>query len=554
MGFFPPLAKLAITSIQWGNIGFYAFFGFLFFNPPWIIQGEYNRGWVGLAVLQILLLVGIAIKKPFFSVRVNPKWIVLFIILLVVGIFNGTHFLAERWIQRFFLASLWILFISFIHSEKTLFDFFGYPLLVFTGAILIHSLVQFLGCDPLTDSLGRSCFSSIFYNINLLGQFLTLSFVVLAYYFNYFERRVQVLIMTMLSLAVTVILLSYNRSAWVSLVFVVIVCLFFSNILSKRKLLTILSLSGVLFFLLSSMKTTFFQNPISFLNPTSFILNASGKVGFSQSRLSMWRETVKMAVDNPLGVSTSFFEFGFLPYKSAIDSVDLILELDRSPHNEFLRILVEEGFLFFIMMTSVILSLLIYAYKTVYVKKHINLITIITLALVPELIFQFPLDNFFPCLIIGLAVAPVVNGKTFSLPMSVKTKFFLIILYVFTSAIVIIRYTTFLPGLVSPHYCRLFPDNWRQCGNYFKQHYSDNQYHKARQTIVPVIKNQPFNFVALHFYAMISSEKEKEKIRCLIKNLLKNQYQALGEPRHTCTRFLTKTEMIKEFKSFAEQL
>ncbi|MBX7231741.1 MAG: O-antigen ligase family protein [Bdellovibrionales bacterium] len=182
----------------------------------------------------------------------------------------------------------------------------------------------------------------------MLAQALTLSLPVLILFLKYSKNKIDLVFnYAFIVLCTLVTLLTACRSAILSIIIFYSIEFIFPQIVSRKKLLLTGLSSLILFFSLNSFKKN--------------LSNSVGddKKGSASYRLEVWKKSVEMATENPLGIGVNKFEFGFLPYKMNSNFENMKTEVDKSPHNEFARILSEEGWvLILIFSCSVIIAAL----------------------------------------------------------------------------------------------------------------------------------------------------------------------------------------------------
>jgi O-antigen ligase len=133
----------------------------------------------------------------------------------------------------------------------------------------------------------------------------------------------------------------------------------------------------------------------------------------SQWRLAVWRSTLSMIRDHPLGVGSGNFGDAFIPYQLTLDLIPGERVLFRTPHNEYLRAVAEEGPVFGAIASLLLVSLL----RTVsrgsrsrLWRTEVGAFLMAGVAfLAVEAFFQFPFGTAFGCLMaagfLGLALA-----------------------------------------------------------------------------------------------------------------------------------------------------
>lgn len=244
--------------------------------------------------------------------------------------------------------------------------------------------------------------------------------------------------------------------------------------------------------------------------------------------MALMLQTWEMIKDNPLGVGADYFEFSLVPYKnvkSGFPPQEQILE--KSPHNEFLRFLAEDG---------IILTLLgiFFLFRQMYINRKLifNLLKkesgchalALTLFLVPEFLFQFPLQTPFPFLMILILSGFFLSNLFYEKqrlgenPVNKKVVlgFLIIYLMVFfphTFAKYIERNYYYNYSLTS-FACKISPFNWRVCSNKGQLELREKNFLEAERTFRLELKKRPNNFVALKFLGLSLYDQDKQQNGC----------------------------------------
>lgn len=118
------------------------------------------------------------------------------------------------------------------------------------------------------------------------------------------------------------------------------------------------------------------------------------KSSMFEYRFDVWKQTLRMIEENPLGVGADRFEFKFVPYHrfgTTLSSTSLAL----SPHNEFLRYPAEDGVpLALAYLALLLLFLRAWARRSSESSRFLLLPLGLFYAL--EMLFQFPWQTGFP--------------------------------------------------------------------------------------------------------------------------------------------------------------
>lgn len=133
-----------------------------------------------------------------------------------------------------------------------------------------------------------------------------------------------------------------------------------------------------------------------------------------EQRLTVWRGTLGMIRDHPLGVGSGNFGEAFVPYRSVVGSTPSETWVFLHPHNEYLRVLAEEGALVFLLGAAFLFSLvseLRHRDKNDWCAGTSEWLAPVATFLALESFFQFPLALAFGSLVaaalLGVALARV---------------------------------------------------------------------------------------------------------------------------------------------------
>jgi len=139
----------------------------------------------------------------------------------------------------------------------------------------------------------------------------------------------------------------------------------------------------------------------------------AGKAVSTEWRLSVWRSTVDLIRDHPLGVGSGDFGDAFVPYQLGLPTIPGEAVFFRTPHNEYLRALAEEGVAFGALAGALLVSLL---RRLLAIRRlaggdsaALALVGAGAVFLAIEAVFQFPFGTAVGCLtaavLLGLALA-----------------------------------------------------------------------------------------------------------------------------------------------------
>jgi len=170
---------------------------------------------------------------------------------------------------------------------------------------------------------------------------------------------------------------------------------------TRRRFLPLLALAGAV-----SVGALIARQPWARLDPEVALRKASS----IEVRLAVWRDTLKMIGDHPLGVGTANFEHAFPPYHAAGPLLPSEALVFRGPHNEYLRFLAEDGAIFFAL--AMVLAVLVAARWRRSPRGDDAMRTVVVgwgVFLAVESLFQFPFALAF-----GALAGAMVAGAAFA--------------------------------------------------------------------------------------------------------------------------------------------
>jgi hypothetical protein len=138
---------------------------------------------------------------------------------------------------------------------------------------------------------------------------------------------------------------------------------------------------------------------------------AARKASSIQLRLAVWADTLAMIRDHPLGVGTGDFEHAFLPYQARGRLQPQEEVVFRGPHNEYLRLLAEDGVLFCAVAAGLAALLAVRGRRSPARSPGLRTLVVAwgTLLAV-EAAFQFPLALAFGALAASMTVGAALAG------------------------------------------------------------------------------------------------------------------------------------------------
>jgi hypothetical protein len=455
----------------------------------------------------------------------------VFAFLFVTSIWNGATFLEERWIQRYLAALFLFFYMQIFKSEKDVSVYLRGALSIFLLFICLESFYQFLFVCEVNDPLGPSCHASRFWNINMLSQAVVLCLPFVFVFRKYSSPRYAWGFDLLSALAVATIILTGCRSS----IFALILLSAFQAIRvfrSHKKTLLILIVATAGTIAICSF-------------------GGSSKQETASYRWEVWKGAIEMSLDRPFGIGVNGFEFGFLPYKRDATIPSGPSEVDKSPHNEFVRILAEDGWGALALLSVGLVFILIALVRGVY-SGGLSFQQQLVLVALPEFFFQFPTEMHFPVFLFCIGFAVQMAPKSRLINAAPIFRGALVACCALVLALLLVRNIELVNPRHSARYCSLFPDNWRMCAEYFKFHFEQGDFENASATIRPIIRRQPFNFVALNFDYLLGDEARNQVISCNYYALFKGGSSIEGSNVSACDPSLIRVQLIDNFIQYAK--
>ncbi len=258
----------------------------------------------------------------------------------------------------------------------------------------------------LTTLAARRDAPAVFGNANLAAQFLGFALLVLAFAPAGLERgRLPLAIRGLLGLAGGVYLCFLGtRSVALGLAAAALAHLV-SRLRTRRLAATLLPTGALAAVALAALVP----------NPGR---DERHKAESGAARLAVWEATLRLIRDHPFGVGTANFGDAFLPYQAQGTEPPREAELYQTPHNEYLRVVSEDGIPVGAMAALLVASLLFRLRRRNALDlrgESLTLVEPMAVFLGIECLFQFPLmvatGATMTALMAGLALAAVEPGE-----------------------------------------------------------------------------------------------------------------------------------------------
>ena len=367
------------------------FIYFVLFVVPFVVFDGFSDPFTTIKWMLTLFSINACIFTFLFKEKslVLPKFPPVFLYLLVFTLFfivfnsyyhNVPLYTYEN-VRRFLFWGAAIFFLNLFYSEtEERFKKFEYIIIFALTIFISFSLLEFILYPDLPPYF-------TFGNINLASEYVAFSMAFLwgrltriwqklqtSFFFNFAS-----------ALSVSYIYLTSSRSTYIA---IVLMSFFFivQNIKYIKEIMKIIVMALIIIALIILIKYLYPSPP-----PDLVLLK-----DFS-ARWALYVNTLRMAVDTPLGVGVGQYEFASLPYLGEIFPRFNETRIFHSPHNEFLRYLSEDGvivsLLFFLLGSSLVYTFWKKIRETF--QEH-TVFLYFSIVLFIQALFQFPLLEPYP--------------------------------------------------------------------------------------------------------------------------------------------------------------
>ncbi len=390
--------------------------------------------------------------------------------------------------------------------------------------------------DQFNFSLDSNNLLNIYFgNRNFLAEFCGVSYIVQFFLLTKKKLRDKITtILLLIPLLVTIVIIATTlcRTVWVAVVISSIHCLFRQRkILSKEKIFFLCSI--IILSCISLPISQFFYKTnkgtvkISF-NETKNTSESAKNITYSSAkiRISRWGNTLYMIKDNIWGIGPGNFEFNYVRYHNSwsndIESTKEIII--KSPHNGYLELIVEGGFISFMGLLLLIYTVFFDQFQPTILKE----LSISYFALFSVYaMFAFPLEtaiNFYLfSIFLGMYLSTLTYKKT-RIILKKKIVFFarhavfciVFIIFSICSISYFLEYRSYYYLDDITFACNIFPENWRACIRKAELELEQKNTTQAIDTLKKILSKSPNNFHAMNTLSMAYFINKDYKNGCLV--------------------------------------
>ena len=513
-----------------GFLGEYVFFyqtsfvilSLLLFSPFVVFHGFFDSYTI-IKWVFILYSANLSILMFLFKTKslILPKLsrLSLYIIALIVCFLLFNSYLHDVSLfsyentRRFLFWGIAIFFLNLFWAEKEeAFHKIEKAICITLTVFLFLSLSQYIFRPHIPPYL-------TFGNINLAAEFVgfLLIFPFGALTRLWRESKKSIPLNLLSAASISYLYLTHCRSTYIG-VFIIISAAFYLYKAPFKEVLKILTTAIII--------TIFIKGLVPWLYPEIYpeINLLPPLKGFS-SRGLLYIDTLKMIIENPLGVGVGRYEFASLPYLANIYPQHNETMIFLSPHNEFLHYLVEDGVILSLLFLLLTCSV-IYFYWNDVKRIFMNYPEFIyfSIFLFVQSLFQFPLIESLPFFLTAMMIGYFFSFlKKDCLTYNLKHISRLTLIGVNFLAFMIFT-VSFLSKYISYNFpndqnlnkmaCSFGNRDWFACLNVASTYINKGDYDKAESYALRTLTWQPLNYQGMKILGFVRLYQGNTKKAC----------------------------------------
>lgn len=523
----------------------------LYFNSTYIdayTQGKWTFLYATTAVGLILSFMG---PKDFVIPQFSKLQQVLLICLLTISTQNliqhGPFSQSLPMVDRVIFLIFVFYFIQALTSPSFLRSL---SLIFILNAILIMT-VAYLQAAELNPPIpnGGGGFSSLFGNTNFTSEFLAYTLVFSFFYYpTVSSSHKKILLEIAMGTFLAYILYWRCRSAYLGLLLCVPYILWRLRPMSGTAVLRVLSFTTFFFYFQRFLSQRFTSKIFESFSKNEFFsifdsqkvkpllaintdLTDSLKAYYTiNMRWSIWLDALELALRKPAGTGMGSFTFAHI-----LDSVQRrsIIEeyiLWEHPHNEVVKFVVEDGWLFFGLLVVLCLSFLIKAWRVKrpeakstpnHWQYFISLFAIFLFNSLTSFPLSLPLEFLIAALLLALLFHHAGEWKELKL----NRGFFSLGSLTLSALVFSSFYRVDFAERVfkdkgsslyqTDRACQLVPSHWQVCLAAARNHMSWRDWDGAEKVLKDILLVHPYHYPALRVSAELSSLRKNQWDECL---------------------------------------
>jgi hypothetical protein len=369
------------------------------------------------------------------------------------------------------------------------------------------TVYQFLGCRVWAKppDIETSCFAATTGNANMGAQYVGIAMVFVFFGLSQTKGLLRWFFGVVSVLGLSFIVLSQCRSVILGMGVALLVLFIVRNYIPKKILLAIVACSAVIV-----LSGNWAQGPE---------MSARDKTFSTSERHSLLTSVIDLIEDNPLGLGQGGYEFGTVYYRMSTDHPPRTDTVFKSPHNEFLRFVAEDGVAFGLALLALIFTGIIAIWKAWRNPARkwpmAEFVFMLTFGCVfgTEFAFQFPVENAYPfyawSIFLGFVLSRIFDNSALVNNLRIPPFVCAIAAIIFavpTSAFVTSKFIEAnLPNdIAKTHFaCKIDPMNWRVCSDEARAEVEGRVFGPALETMKKELYKRHFNFPILRMWGVL---------------------------------------------------
>lgn len=405
------------------------FFVFLIFLIPhlWMTQLTQNFVYPKVIVLDFAIAFA-ALGLAFFDQwQIPHRKLYSYLLLGLAGTKLFATLMNWNWVTAYSAvgAASFVLLALFIQMAWQKFelkmDSFNWPIIISLSVLFVFVAIQFYNSRYIGMNPEPVFFSGPFGNINMMCEYL----VFLLPWLMFAVKRTKGLQGHLLALvtyfSLTILLVGQSRSV---LMGIALVFLYEAIKGMDRRQWIIYALAGLTYLGTQSL-------------PTAGLNYEQSKQGSLAKRKTLYVGASKMLLDHPLGIGGAEFEYTYIPYQLSSLEDPVEREKFNTPHNEFFKWGIENGWAFLLIALAFLGLTLKDVWKIGGSEDDKTFYRTAFLVLFPQMTFQFPFENPASYFLMALSIALIfskIPQKSWALPKWGKALMILIAVGLFAKA------------------------------------------------------------------------------------------------------------------------
>ncbi len=474
---------------------------FLIFIVPLIWSKYLNANYFSAKFFIVYLVAALTLFVTSEKIKIPKLPRILSGLLIAMMSLHFTSLLvSQKWTDIYymfkFFSFAWLVYYFYlldINLEAFIKKYTG-VFVVVVGLIVIFAMNDFYHIRIENDDIKSGFFLGSFGNVNMMAEFLVISWPLVFYWSQIKCKTPLFLKYTLMFFWIFFLLYCRSRSAWMGLGLWSLWVLWQKKVTKKEVIIFV---------------SAFVIYQLSILAPTTARVVEDVKQNSFGERLHLYKSTIELIKDHPLGVGVGQFMTEIVPYLVNSEFRPMEYVFFDQPHSEILKWASEFGW-FGLVIAILLLGFIFINLTSKYLKYEQQKLTspvqfFLTgsfLALIPQILFQFPFEN--PATLLYLSFLFAVWISTFAVAQEIALNFKKRIIFFVLALIGVAHAFAFVTSILMEtshnndielieQSCDFYPININACFN--KSHFllMKENYIGARHSLDENLNKFPFH-------------------------------------------------------------